>query len=531
VDGYIAGVTNPMFATRYEWWDLLCVLDLPSNQVRVYTPNEKRAEDGQSLPLPTTPQIDPTATPSAQNAAQLAIRLHQEELVAHESMDMRFIQAVVAVVTSNGAAGMSLGEDWVKQQFYDYTNQIVLQSIDILYSSNKLINKKSRRNSFRSNLSVRSIQKSYGISDKTKKMFAANAYRARLLAESMLEAGIIGSGGKSVNTSEKATASISTNLEQSAVSNTVKSGDGDVDVLGVVETTVSTAAEVVDNVAVAVYDAVVGAGVGESLSTDTQLDNQLGFALQLKDELEGDEDDLAALSSDSASCITSPASKSLHPLPRESHRPPDGHTTIQSRKTTRTIIQMYILRLMYETRLHPVLEVQIIYSYILEHGTNTEEDCQALVVMLPESMGGLGIIANGFFHSNPSVRYAAVQICQRMELYESTRGAVNVLNGFYVAAMMRLTVHIADGSLIDDALASEAKLQDLIQNMKVNNTHATSNHLKSSSAKVSSEGPGDSVKSPDARGRSATTGATPKPKDGNTPAAKGGEDYLLYHHM
>jgi hypothetical protein len=27
--GYVAGVTNPMFETREEWWDLLCVLDLP----------------------------------------------------------------------------------------------------------------------------------------------------------------------------------------------------------------------------------------------------------------------------------------------------------------------------------------------------------------------------------------------------------------------------------------------------------------------------------------------------------------------
>jgi hypothetical protein len=29
VPGYIAGVTNPMFEAREEWWDLLCVLDLP----------------------------------------------------------------------------------------------------------------------------------------------------------------------------------------------------------------------------------------------------------------------------------------------------------------------------------------------------------------------------------------------------------------------------------------------------------------------------------------------------------------------
>ena len=41
--GFIAGVTNPMFKTKKEWWDVLC--DISTGEVFVSTPAEKEDYD------------------------------------------------------------------------------------------------------------------------------------------------------------------------------------------------------------------------------------------------------------------------------------------------------------------------------------------------------------------------------------------------------------------------------------------------------------------------------------------------------
>jgi hypothetical protein len=41
--GYIAGVTNPMFKTKREWWDVLC--DISTGEVFVSAPVEKEDYD------------------------------------------------------------------------------------------------------------------------------------------------------------------------------------------------------------------------------------------------------------------------------------------------------------------------------------------------------------------------------------------------------------------------------------------------------------------------------------------------------
>ena len=43
-EGYVAGVTNPLFQERFEWWDLLCSLDLVNGNGTVFTADEKRNE-------------------------------------------------------------------------------------------------------------------------------------------------------------------------------------------------------------------------------------------------------------------------------------------------------------------------------------------------------------------------------------------------------------------------------------------------------------------------------------------------------
>ncbi|CAN0141396.1 unnamed protein product, partial [Discosporangium mesarthrocarpum] len=45
VPGFVAGVTNPMFEARAEWWDLLCQLDLPNGTGNVTTSDERSSAD------------------------------------------------------------------------------------------------------------------------------------------------------------------------------------------------------------------------------------------------------------------------------------------------------------------------------------------------------------------------------------------------------------------------------------------------------------------------------------------------------
>ncbi|CAN0181531.1 unnamed protein product, partial [Ectocarpus fasciculatus] len=43
---YVAGVTNPMFETHPEWWDVLCQLDLPNGSGTVITAEEMFSDGG-----------------------------------------------------------------------------------------------------------------------------------------------------------------------------------------------------------------------------------------------------------------------------------------------------------------------------------------------------------------------------------------------------------------------------------------------------------------------------------------------------
>lgn len=81
VDGYIAGVTNPMFQQHDSWYDLLCILDLPNKKGTVQTSEERRAEDALQKGKPYTPP-----PPSS--------KMIEESL--HEQVDLKFIQCVLS---------------------------------------------------------------------------------------------------------------------------------------------------------------------------------------------------------------------------------------------------------------------------------------------------------------------------------------------------------------------------------------------------------------------------------------------------
>ncbi|CAM9659828.1 unnamed protein product, partial [Chrysoparadoxa australica] len=106
-DGFVAGVTNPMFESHTEWWDLLCQLDLPNGTGTVLTVEEKQAMD---------------ASKGSKAPPKMPARVTLEDLVVED--DAPFSQKVIAGVSNN------LDEQWVRVMFYDYTQQLLDMAID-----------------------------------------------------------------------------------------------------------------------------------------------------------------------------------------------------------------------------------------------------------------------------------------------------------------------------------------------------------------------------------------------------------------
>lgn len=145
VPGYISGVTNPMFQQHESWWDLLCVLDLPHNTGTILSAEEKRHDDSGG-------RSDRNSTINKQlNHNEDIGNDEEEEGITYLSMDEKFISGVLSGIQSK------LGEEWVRQQFIDYTNNIV-------YLAQNMSLLKSRR-----------------ISDKKRKIMEANSFRASIL--------------------------------------------------------------------------------------------------------------------------------------------------------------------------------------------------------------------------------------------------------------------------------------------------------------------------------------------------------------
>jgi hypothetical protein len=148
VPGYISGVTNPMFQQHDTWWDLLCVLDLPHNSGTVLSAEEKRHDDigGRSDRSSLSAMNSNKHTPHIDGGGN-----EDEEGNSCLIMDEKFIAGVLSGIQSK------LGEEWVRQQFVDYTN-------NILYLAQNMALLKSKR-----------------LSEKKRKIMEANSFRATIL--------------------------------------------------------------------------------------------------------------------------------------------------------------------------------------------------------------------------------------------------------------------------------------------------------------------------------------------------------------
>ena len=148
VPGYVAGVTNPIFQSRYAWWDIICILDLPKGVGSVYTAEEKRHEDTGGGLLRRDRGGRELAEGASHGEAEaeeaLARRLSAES--AAQVMDERFIEGVVSCIVAGVAT-----EQWIRQvsycefictpfpshirprnvqRFYDYTASVLAQAQD-----------------------------------------------------------------------------------------------------------------------------------------------------------------------------------------------------------------------------------------------------------------------------------------------------------------------------------------------------------------------------------------------------------------
>eukprot|EP01039_Chlorochromonas_danica_P004229 gene4229-4646_t len=134
VKGYIAGVTNPMFQQHDQWWDLLCVLDLPNSTAQVISADDRRAEDTSSSSSSikhasmgsastssssTRNNTIPSSGSNGQPSGTSKLNLVNHEDTPHYHLDMKFLAKVQSGIANN------LPEDWVQQQFHDYTSAIL----------------------------------------------------------------------------------------------------------------------------------------------------------------------------------------------------------------------------------------------------------------------------------------------------------------------------------------------------------------------------------------------------------------------
>lgn len=100
-----------MFQQHDNWFDLLCILDLPNKRGTVQTSEERRAEEAAQKGKPYNP---PTKS---------------VDETLHESADAKFILSVLSGIDAK------LGEEWVRAQFFEYTQAIILDAHDISHRS------------------------------------------------------------------------------------------------------------------------------------------------------------------------------------------------------------------------------------------------------------------------------------------------------------------------------------------------------------------------------------------------------------
>ena len=98
------------------------------------------------------------------------------------------------------------------------------------------------------------------------------------------------------------------------------------------------------------------------------------------------------------------------------------------------------------------IEALSIFSDVLDV-LDCEESVQALLTLLPLSVGGLDPLGMGLLHTNPSVRLYAVKIIRRVMAYQSTAATVHSMSSSLQSAFARQS-RLHDSGCLDTLIAA-----------------------------------------------------------------------------
>eukprot|EP00596_Hydrurales_sp_CCMP1899_P005118 CAMPEP_0119050090 /NCGR_PEP_ID=MMETSP1177-20130426/68129_1 /TAXON_ID=2985 /ORGANISM="Ochromonas sp, Strain CCMP1899" /LENGTH=771 /DNA_ID=CAMNT_0007028091 /DNA_START=405 /DNA_END=2720 /DNA_ORIENTATION=- len=610
VEGYIAGVTNPMFLERDSWWDLACVLDLPNGVGTVFSQDEKKRADeaykGIDIRSVSSGNIFTNQFLSGLlNAGGRLMPSDNSEVVQQhlqDEADTRFISGILSVISTKSCGN---GEEWLQQRFYEYTSSIIQQAHDlqpILGLDNGIRNPR------------RLIDP---LSDRARKSVEAQAGRVLALRSSpdyllipnnpWMGVDIIEGRNQQIESSISQIISVanvshlSTEMgdhiqggTETVMSNTIESrGDEEG-----VKISMMTAFNAVDSTVTSDAYSVSIKSNATSVLLDTNEDVVLGITVQnegkgvetkeeakegekemiedvikeeKKREKEGEKEEeikeviveekekkdeekeeeiekkeeievqkeveeeeeeeekegeptvgtkvarassishdkvvttkpsaedlkiqkqietLPAPPSSSVSAISkdtpdlSAPSSSTSAIPEENFDlsgvdwvETEGWEEVSSR------LRCHVRRLhcANPATLHYQLEVPIIFGDLLRALTS-ESSVQALLTLMPQSLGGLDPIGMGLFHSNPSVRLSAMKLIETVTGYHSTSIAVTKMNGMLKIAYKRILAQFKSGVLERLIVDHEAVVRLSIENIdieKISSKSSSSVNVKS----------------------------------------------------
>lgn len=362
-----------MFQQHDNWWDLLCVLDLPNCTGHVYSAEERKFEDGSGISFPSSKSsmVAPSGGSSSgggsgsssagSGAAGSSFAGSSYEDSPHFAVDNKFIQGVISGI------GARISEDWVRQQFYDYTSSIISHAQDLggMYlDSTKL-------------------------EEKTKRFLEANAARIAII--------------------DKTTEFLSLPTHPF--------------VWGYNNTEYNAKKESVE----------------EAEDRDSIHPKELFPSTDSVDERDG-----------KGIVAEKGKAKEIEP---EINNFYDG-----------ILLKSYVRKLQYECNIDPRDEAPLYFMY-LDCRLQSESALQGLLVLLPESTGGLFPIAVGLFHRNPMVRKSAVNILENIRKFQSTMTAFHSLNPFLLEAFERQLGKLKDGTIDKEIARMKEKEKSRRQRM------------------------------------------------------------------
>lgn len=126
--------------------------------------------------------------------------------------------------------------------------------------------------------------------------------------------------------------------------------------------------------------------------------------------------------------------------------PEHNENLLQIESEDKSRLWNHVRRLQSERSINRESDVVAIFKD-LDECLKVEEDLQALLVMLPESTGGLTALACGFYHINPLVRFHTHNLFQKIGSFVSTKPAVESLNSFVETALRRVGKSAQTGRL------------------------------------------------------------------------------------